>query len=342
MFGIDKIQLTGSLEGVEVKEATERVFGFNRNTRQGHGELPYLLTDRQGKQVFANGIHHNGKYGQYSINQKGLLVQFNPSKATGHPYHLSATGRDFFTTVRGIKQDLQEAGIVADINRMKLCRLDLAKQAEMSNPFGTYIDAFRMLKGKRAKQQRLYPNGYYVGNDSWQTIGYDKGQQLSELKVLIDEKNFMRLENKFMDGRLITAQVGVTTLPELADCSPDELHAVYVKHLNTKFFPRQFDGEQSVLDFGTVVDAMKTTKEKYSKGWFLRFISIQQVDSFIVQLGGMEGVRKALLEVVSKQRASDHIKELTELLYFKSQLDSQANSLTVASLLYEIQERFAA
>lgn len=343
MVGIDKIQLWLPLQQVSIKEASEGIFGFNRSTKQGGGQLPFLLSDSAGTPVYANSMYHNSKTGlaQYSINQVGLQVQFNPSKAK-HPYYLASTGKDFSDTVKGIRQEMETIGINAGIDQMKLVRLDLAKQAEMSNPFGNYIDAFRMLKGKRAKEQRQYPSDYIVGNTRWQTIGYDKGEELRQHKYSIPEKNLMRLESRWLKGQSVSAQFQLNSLPELADLTPGELNSIYASHLNNRYFPKQFEGHQMVMDFETVIDQMKTAQTKFGKGWFIKYISAVSIDTFLVQLGGLEMVRKALLEVTSKQRASDYIKDLTDLLYFKSKLDAQTDQKTVASLLYEMQDKFAA
>lgn len=341
MVGIDKIQLWSPLNQVSVKDASPSIFGYNRNTRQGSGDLPCLLTDRGGQPVYANSIYHNSSLANYSINAKGLQVQFNPSKAL-HPYHLSGTGKQFSETIKGIRQELATIGIDANLDEMKLVRLDLAKQAEMSNPFANYIDAFRMLKGKRAKEQRQYPSGYIVGNTRWQTIGYDKGEELKQHHHSIPEKNLMRLESRWMKGQSISAQFHLNSLPALAELSPTDLTRIYASHLTDKYFPKQYEGEQMIMDFDTVIDQMRTAQDRFGKGWFTKYVSAISVDGFIMQLGGLDMVRKALLEVTTKQRASDYLKHLTDLLYFKSKLDAQTNQQTVASLLYELQERFAA
>jgi hypothetical protein len=341
MVGIDKIQLWSPLNQLSVKDANPSIFGCNMSTKQGGAELPYLLTDRTGRSVCANSIYHNSRLANYSINAKGLQLQFNPSKAL-HPYHLTGTGKQFSETIKGVKQELLSIGIDANIDQMKLVRLDLAKQAEMSKPFGNYIDAFRMLKGKRAKEQRQYPSGYIVGNTRWQTIGYDKGEELKQHHHNIPEKNLMRLESRWMKGQSISAQFHLNTLPALAELSPIDLTRIYASHLTDKYFPKQFEGDQMVMGFDTVIDQMKTAQNRYGRGWFIKYVSAISIDAFIMQLGGLEMVRKALLEVTTKQRASDYLKDLTDLLYFKSKLDAQTNQQTVASLLYEMQERFAA
>lgn len=341
MTGIDKIQLWAPLQQVAINEANPGIFGFNRSTKQGRADLPLLLTDSTGTPIYANSIYHNSQFAQYSINQVGLQVQFNPSKAK-HPYHLAATGKEFSDTVKSIRQEMAAIGINTNLDQMKLVRLDLAKQAEMSNPFGNYIDAFRMLKGKRAKEQRQYPSGYIVGNTRWQTIGYDKGEELKQHKYTIPEKNLMRLESRWLKGQSVSAQFHLATLPELADLTPGELNSIYVAHLNTRYFPKQFEGDQMIMDFETVIDQMKTAQNRYGKGWLFKYLSAINVDTFLQQVGGLEMARKVFLEVASKQRASDYIKELTDLLYFKSKLDAQTDQQTVASLLCEMQERFAA
>lgn len=348
MVGIDKVQLWAPLEQVGVKKFSNELFGSNRSTRQGGSELPHLFTDMSGEPVIANSIYHNSEIGQYSINQKGLLVQFNPSKLcapSGNNYKLATTGKEFYQSVRTIEHELKQVGIITNLAEMRLCRLDLAKQAEMSNPFPTYVDAFLMLKGKRAKEQRLYPNGYTVGNKSWETIGYDKGQELATKGVLgIAEKNLMRLENRWLKAETISKVLGLTGLPDLADTSPAELTAMYKHHLNTRYFPKQFDGLQAKLDFDTAVSEMKAVQEMMGNknGWLKDYLAAQHIDSLISGLGGVEMLRRVLSELAPKQTVSRWMKDVNHVLAIKAQLDRGASRVTVASLLGEIHHVFAA
>ena len=270
------------------------------------------------------------------------MVQFNPSKAK-RPYHLSSTGKGFSATVQAISRELQAIGIKTNLDQMRLCRLDLAKQAEMSQPFGNYIDVFRLLKGKRAKEQRQYPSGYIVGNKTWSTISYDKEQELHEKHHMdIPESNLMRIENRYMKSQAISAQVKVNTLPELSELSPADIDNVYCKHLSTKYFPKQFEGEQIVMGFETIIEQMQSAKKSFGRNWFVKYTSAIGIDTLLMQLGGLEMIRKALTQVEMKQTVSKQMSVLNELLYFKTRLDADTGQNTVASLLLEIQQRFAA
>lgn len=339
--GIDKVQLWAPPTDFGIKRADSAHFGMNCTTRQGSGDLPILLTDSTGHQVRANSIYHNGKAGQYSINQKGLQVQFNPSKIL-HPYHLTGTGPDFAESIRAVGAELKAAGIRVNVDQMRLVRLDLAKQAEMANPFATYTESLRMLKGKRAKEQRQYPGGIVVGNSSWQTIGYDKGEELRSHHYTIKEKNLMRLETRLLKARAVKGLCGVGNLPELAQLSPVDLNRIYCGHLNSRYFPKQWEGEQSVFDFDTLVSSMQTASDHFGRGWLPRFLAVHQLDTLIQQAGGLDVIRKAMLEFLDRRRVSEYMRELQELITFKAIMDTRTERQTASSLLYEIQSRFAA
>lgn len=337
--GIDKIQVWTPLPEVSVQDASTNVFGRFMNIKQGETEIPFLLTDKKGFQVYADRIYHNSKLAQYTINNRGLQIQFNPSKLR-HQYHLSGTGKWFSATIKSIAKELRAIGIDTNLDAMKLARLDLAKQSQMRNPYYSYIDAFRLLKAKRAKNQREYPNGYLVGNTRWEVMSYDKKQELLEHNYQIKESNLMRLEARWLKPKAVSGLCHVDTLPVLASLAPEELDSIYVEHLNTKYFPKQFESTQMAFDFDSELEQMKFFINEFGKGWFYKYLSVRSIEQILVGFGGTENLRRALLEVVPKQTASDIVNQCKELLSIKAKMDVAVNKQTVSSQLYELQEKF--
>lgn len=344
MVGIDKLQLWSPLNAFSVRDASHTHFGYNLSTRQGSQQLPYLFTDGQGKRVVAQSIYHNSDIAQYSINAKGLLVQLNPSKKF-HPYKLTTTGEKFSQVVTQLDQELDRIGISLSTDCMKMIRVDLARQCEMSNPFPNYISAFLMMKAKRAKNQIQYPNGLVIGNSQWETISYDKETELTQQQHLtIEEHNLMRVETRWLNGKTIEAQFGTNSLDEFQDLSPDNLRDLYVGHLNNRIFPKMFDKHYVSVDFETEVKKMRYLHGKCGPSWLFRYMALNSdgLEHLLVGFGGIEQVRKAMLEFLPRQTASDQIRRLKDLISIKSMMDHEAGLNSPSAMLFELQEKFAA
>lgn len=346
-FGIDKLQL--QTRDFLLKDASNELFGYNRNIPQGGGDLPYLLTDGKGKQVYANRLIRNTNLANYTVNKFGLLVQFNPSKRF-HPYHLESTGQRFNDAVKDIERDMKGAGIFADFENMKLTRIDLTEQHEMMQPCFRYNDVFRLLKGKRCKNQKEYPTGYQFGNTQWQTVGYDKLQKLIDDKqqnIIEGEKNLLRIENKFMKSAVISKTFPFNTIAGLKKTSSQDLQENYRQHLNKKVFNRHLIADQLYIDFENESLLMTEIIEAASSAYNAAVTHLQTIGGFsysdaLLKFGGIDGYRQFIEQFYSRKTSYRVINQIQKNIALQSRIEASRGQITVSSLLAEIQAKFAA
>lgn len=347
-FGIDKVQL--QTRDFSVKDASQQLFGYNISTRQGGGDIPFLFRDGKGFQVHANKLFRNSNLANYTINKYGLLIQFNPS-ARYHPYHLESTGQRFNDVITGIETDMKQAGISANLNAMKISRLDLTEQHQMVQPCFQYNNVFRLLKGKRCKNQKEYPTGYQIGNLQWQTVGYDKLQKLiddKQFNLIEGEKNLLRIENKFLKHEAVVTHLKFDTLNVLKDISRNELRQHYTKHLNSKVLNRHLVTEQLYIDFENEKQLMaeiigSTKSSTMAATAHLVTSAGANIADALLKFGGIEGYRKQILENFFSRRTTYRVIEnISQLIALQAKADATRGEITVSSLLAELQAKFAA
>lgn len=347
-FGIDKLQL--QTKDFAVKDAGPALFGYSLSTPQGGGEVPHILTDGNGKAIHANKLFRNTNLANYTVNKYGLLVQFNPS-ARYHPYHLTSTGQRFNETVKDIERDMNQAGIFANLKQMKIVRLDITEQHQMMQPCFQYNAVFRLLKGKRCKNQREYPTGYQIGNNQWQTVGYDKLQKLiddKQFNLIEGEKNLLRIENKFLKSAAVSTHLKFNTIDVLRDITPNELRQHYTKHLTGKVFNKHLVADQLYMDFENEKQLMKHCIDN-TKGGVLAVTTHlvtaagANIADALLKFGGIEGYRKNILEnFYSKRQTYRIIDAISQIISVQAQADATRGLVTVSSLLAELQAKFAA
>lgn len=346
-FGIDKIHL--HTKDFAVRDASRQLFGYNVSTPQGGGEVPVLMRDGTGREVVANKIHRNTNLVNYTIGTKGLLVGFNPSKRF-HPYHLTGAGDGLAEVVQGVEKDMKAAGIIANLSDMKLVRFDLTAQHQMMQPCYQYNQVFRLLKGKRCKNQREYPTGYQFGNTQWQTIGYDKIQALQDAglgNLVGTEKNLLRIENKLLKSQAITRTMPFATLGGLLKVDNFTLEDLYRDHLQKKVFNRHLVAEQLFLDLDNEfllmqeIVSLSSSAEKAAMN-HLHSIGGYSYNEALLKFGGIDGYRKFLEGFYSRKTTYRVINALQKNIALQARIDANRGNITAGSLLAEVQAKFAA
>ena len=154
-FGIDKLTLTTKDFSVA------NLNGYSTKGDKIGEQSPFLLTTREGEDVFANQAWKkepigNGEGLIVSFNRNGMQLQFNPSKHK-HPYHLEGIGH-----LSNVKEDVQailnNLGIDCALERLKLSRVDVTKQVESKRNYVGYKGAFDLVANtsKRSKENLRY------------------------------------------------------------------------------------------------------------------------------------------------------------------------------------------
>lgn len=336
MVGIDKVLLTTSDYSLDKKNNFDWSVQFSKRTGQ----------EKKKHWCNSNGINYN-------INDKGLAVQFNPSKQK-HPYHLH--GLDSVAEAMAmIEKDSKEQGLSFNPDRCRVSRLDLAKQDEMQHPFMVYAPVYRSLDAKYSPHKRDYGSTFLFGNRSRQTCIYDKIAEVQRhRKMDFPEKNLMRMETRFMGSRVLKSIAKTPsgfsfTAQDLLEWSDQSITLHFHDHIKHRILtlnPDSFDAKELPL-YRKQVEYMRMMHEKYNRqGWSkLWVLGMMQSGQWMMQhFGDMEMIAGIMddagLTKKQKQRAKKDFERMMEL----PALDSMKGrkGVQIRELYSELVEKFVA
>lgn len=336
-IGIDKILLTTK----EFRLENLTLLGRKSNIKPNNDSTLPIFKDLQGSSVEANSLYFNGG-ANYDISGKGLMVSFNPSKSS-HPYNLTSTGKELNNVIGLVEREMKSIGILANIDSMKLSRLDLAKNQVMTYPVGMYHDGLRYLKGKRS-ESRAAPDGFYIANKSHETLYYNKFKELKFNKIdIIAPEQLARLEARLKKTDSVKRYTDINSLKELRTLEHTDIDFLYKSYLNKVVFTRANIGVQSLIDFDSEVQLFKTLKAQKPKGYFNYWLTLNSVEALLNNFGSIENVVR-FLEQAGENRMSihRHVVKLKDLISTRAFLSANKKEVTPMLLLNEIKERFAA
>jgi len=342
--GIDKIAL--HTPDFQVDSLQNGQFSIDTGIKQGGKNPPYLLTDRGGRKVEAWKAHHNSQAANYTINQYGLLVSFNPSKMH-HPYKLFTTETEQYQeSVNRVKNELKDIGIHVNIDAMKPTRIDIAAQCEMNYPTHQYNSAYQLLKGKRMPNQRQYEGGYLIANKSNQVIFYDKRKELQHQKIdaiMQGEKNLLRCEMRATKSDAVASIIHVNTFQDFSRMQGYDIDNIYKAYLNRRIFSRQYLSEQIEIDYPSELNILQSIMKAKPRGAWKDYIAELNIDTLLIKFGNIDTFGQFLTDAGYSREQAYRIKvQLREMMQRKSLNDTKRGAVTTSTLLSELQEKFAA
>jgi hypothetical protein len=172
--GIDKIAVvTKEFQVLEGHILTIQPSAYRPNDPD-QKEESILFGNQKGKKAFFNHTAFNT-----TIDPRGIVISLNPSKAL-HPYNLTNNTNEIQQVWDFVREEVKDAGIlIPPDNELKLVRLDMAINSQMTFPIQFYAPLFQSLKGKRMISKE-YPNSYYFSNKQREINFYDKTEEVNQ------------------------------------------------------------------------------------------------------------------------------------------------------------------
>jgi hypothetical protein len=194
-------------------------FELSKNNRL---KTKTILDNETGE--FLQSYFYNDEILNLNIDYKGLSVKTNLSKLYGlgenNFYPLGANS--FKTALDTLERAFDSIGIIADLDKAEIWRLDLFKNVETSKPYGVYKDVLGSLNLKRT-HSRQYPDSYLIGNGLRELMFYNKVKELEEKlgfayvrQLGFNSENIARGELRFLKHREVKRQ-GLEYLKEIPD-----------------------------------------------------------------------------------------------------------------------------
>jgi hypothetical protein len=330
-FGIDKLILT-------TKEY--HVHGSNRLESQYNtkaGKLPEVPWKRY--------YNEPGLFSVTIEEPKGLQVIFNPSKINGtlqeKPInHLEPNMEQIRTATDIVFSHLEQAGITADYNQMKVSRIDITQDTTTDHVTETYFPALSILGGSRLKK-RNEPTTYYHGNSQRQICTYDKTSHIFDLTNGngIIEPNTTRMEVRALNSRETAKILNVNRFNDVLQITTDNLRNIYTGNLKTNLF--HLNPHSSNMPASITPE--QTNKLIHYFGGYREFNKIIQKSALLEYYRTPERMKQALAQAGMKRAGINKLlKSSQQAVVKKSYIESYRNTSTTMELLNELRYKFTA
>jgi len=159
------------IDTIAVATSDFEIEKFNRLTRREET----LPTGETFEKQFYNSDKLN-----LTIDSRGFRLHFSLPKLYGLQDNFYPLGENSFeTAMDSLQRNLEDIGVVADLDTMKILRLDIFKNVETSETFSIYSDVLRTLELKRT-HRRDYTDGFLTANTLRELCFYNKVRELSE------------------------------------------------------------------------------------------------------------------------------------------------------------------
>ena len=205
---------------------------------------------------FIESYFYNDEILNLNIDYKGLSVKTNLSKLQGpgvkglgvnNFYPLGANS--FKAVIDTLERVFDSIGVIADLDKAEIWRLDLFKNVETSKPYGVYKDVLSNLNLKRT-HSRQYPEGYLMKNGLRELMFYNKIKELTEKlgfayvrQLGFNSENIVRGELRFLKHKEVKRQ-GIEFLKEIPDKWKD-LKEIYSGYMS-EVFRFEFQGGEDL------------------------------------------------------------------------------------------------
>jgi len=206
---------------------------------------------------------YNDEVLNINIDGKGLSIKTNLSKLYGlgdNNFYPLGVGAMSIAINETLPRLLDNIGIICDLDKAKVWRLDLFKNVSLSKPYGVYKDILQTLNLKRTNT-RQYPEGYLIGNTLREVMFYNKIRELKEKmgfsyvrQLGFNDERIMRGEIRFLKHRE-NKRNGIEYLKEIPD-KWNSLKEVYSNYMR-EIFKYDFKGGGE-LDIDTLKTLINT------------------------------------------------------------------------------------
>jgi len=261
--GIDKLNII-TREYIVSDAARLNIDYHGRKIGSDAATQERLFTDGTGTTIEGRKAYFNGNGYALNISSYGLQVVLNPAKILQpqRPFLLPCSASEIDDAARIIEGRIKDdTGVLISYDDARICRLDIARQKELSRPIREYIAAFQMLRLKGSRQNtRQYGHQTFQYNSSsspHQLIFYDKAAEYlaslpmaqvpTEARPMMAGSPYLRAELRLLKSDYIRKATctdgGYLSILEQGS---DLWTGIYREYLQKKVFTGEY---QSSLNF---------------------------------------------------------------------------------------------
>lgn len=338
--GIDKIAVvTKEFKVLDGHLLTIQPSAYRPNDPE-QKEEPILFGNQKGKKAFFNHTAFNT-----TIDPRGIVVSLNPSKAL-HPYNLTNNDNEIQQVWDFVREEMKDAGIlIPPDNELKLARLDMAINSQMTFPIQFYAPLFQSLKGKRMISKE-YPSSYYFSNNQREINFYDKTEEVTQRgeDIPIDPR-LMRGELRAKKTDSIGRMYRFNDLETMLKCGGEYRLTKYKENLTNQIFAEGNRTDQLSffsLDYSRELEVLKMYKQKYNRNAILEWMADNSLDVIIAKFGSLENLRMCLVDAgYEKKYTFKVIRGMKERMQFASFFQTTNKEENLTNLYNEVFSKFA-
>lgn len=338
--GIDKITLaTKEFKVLEGHKLTIQPMAYQPNS-PNPVEEPLLFGNQKGSKAYFNHKNFN-----VSINQKGLSIAFNPSKAL-HPYNLTNSDNEIQQVWDFCRDELKEGGVlIPSDNELKIVRLDMAMNKQMAFPIQFYAPVFQSLKGKRMNN-KAFPSSHYFSNDSREINFYDKTEEVNQREESIEiDPRIMRAELRAKKSDSVARIFRFNDMSTLLNVGGEYRIEKYKRTMISQIFAEGNRADQLAifsLDYDRELEILKKYKDTYSRNSIHIWLADNGIQTIIDKFGNLINLRLCLLDAGYQAKFTFRvIKDLKERLQMASFYQTENKEQNLSNLYNEVYTKFA-
>jgi len=270
LVGIDKVVLFLPVEQIKFNPDSQLII-----------ESPFDAAT--GEPKFTNNLYHDGERWrtgreahfrnsdfQLTIEAgKGrtgpvALLQWSGGAFKNTNLHPS-TAEEIAQVARDVENTLRDASIGFNVDAARLCRLDITRNHEMSQPVAAFSPVFQTLPTpKRLPKTDYGGTGVLLANGQHEKALYDKGEEMRIKRPKMDAYpvNTLRSELRLKKSGVIRKSLGFGNLAGL-QAGWDVLQPFYAQSLKRDLFrPKMEENAQASLDFYDLARFIRDSDKK--------------------------------------------------------------------------------
>jgi hypothetical protein len=166
----------------------------------------------------------------------GCMVTFSVSKRKHGQHNLLPTDAEGLKGVlEGLQVALAELGIMVDVMRGTVSRLDLFRNVRLSQPFSEYIPILQLFSPPYLKYRNVYETGVTLGSKRCQWGIYNKREEMEgrRLRSEVPSENILRCELRLRNAQAVKDYLQIETAGDLLS-SYDRLEPFYNEMVNKR------------------------------------------------------------------------------------------------------------
>lgn len=323
MIGIDTIRL--KLSRFEIDQMAPVLVNTDY-TLKGEDKSEELIRLTNGTRLFGKKAYLNRENYNFEI-LRGIggvnaFVHFSIPKIVSGSDNSRLVDKDCTITAIGkVEQELRENGIMTNLHKAKISRLDICRNIVTEAPYREYDNVLNNLQMKRAAKKDLGRNvDTHLWKNSLQEICiYDKWKEMEQKKQNLKgiEPRTVRCEIRLMRTRKVMDETDFMDAGDLL-YRYDEIYGYYCNKLKKNIFKYSVS-EFEVLLKEEVKTRLNYFKTHYKRNWvneFVKTFGIAMIDRVI----GLRVFELALKETSAKRNTIHYVRKNYNKKIFENSL----------------------